>query len=323
MNKKTTSKAQQKFTRFRAYQLGSAGSSFSYFDGQHITLIEARYTDVNRESIELELKACGRDRIDTLHITSWDQDHCSPKQLQQIIEYYHPSKIEYPGYEPHTDSGKESQKTILDFKRLPNGPKRLVQVTPAYIASLKMAERYSYEHILYHPKFIDPDSSNNNSTVKQFRTGSFNVLSLGDVESTHISAGLRRLRTINRETDIMIMAHHGADNGFTTSAFLKTTSPTIAIATANYDNQFEHPKPAIQRLLHKFDIRLFTTKTGDVVVCSLPPHTGKYQIINLKAGSTEISSQYTAWSKKSRFLAHNADSLRNRRLSRNRGPKRY
>lgn len=314
--------AQKKFTRFRAYQLGSAGSSFSYFDGQFMTLIEARYTDVNRESIELELTACGIDRINTLHITSWDQDHCSPKQLQEIVEKYRPSKIEYPGYAPHTDSGKESLKTILDFKRQPNGPKRLVQVTPAYIASLKTAESYSYEHILHHPKSIDPDSSNNNSTVKQFRTGSFNVLSLGDVESTHISAGLRRQRTINRETDIMIMAHHGADNGFTSSSFLKATRPTIAIATANYGSQFEHPKPAIRSLLHKYEVRLFTTKTGDVVVFSLPPHTGKYQIVNLIAGSTEVSSQYVTWSKKARFLAHNTDSLRNRQLSRNRGPKR-
>lgn len=286
-----------------------------------MTLIEARYTDVNRESIELELKACGVDKISTLHITSWDQDHCSPKQLQEIVEKFQPTKIEYPGYSPHTDSGEESLKIISAFKDKPKGPTRLVQVTPAYIAGLKTAESYSYEHILYHPKSIDPDSSNNNSTVKQFRTGSFNVLSLGDVESSHLSAGLRRQKTINAETDIMIMAHHGADNGFTTSGFLKKTRPTIAIATSNYDNQFEHPKPAVRSLLHKYDVRLFTTKTGDVVVFSVPPHTGKYKIVNLIAGSTEVSSQYIAQAKKSRFLAFNADSQRNRRMPRRNWPK--
>ncbi|GAB3382102.1 hypothetical protein GCM10027514_21940 [Azotobacter armeniacus] len=40
-----------KITRFRAYQLESAGSSFSYFNGTTFTLLEARYNEVNEESI--------------------------------------------------------------------------------------------------------------------------------------------------------------------------------------------------------------------------------------------------------------------------------
>lgn len=74
----------QRCTRFRAYQIGSAGSSFSYFNGSKFTLIEARYTDGNKESIERELEACGVDNIYNLHITSWDQDHCVPNQLEEI-----------------------------------------------------------------------------------------------------------------------------------------------------------------------------------------------------------------------------------------------
>lgn len=49
---------------------------------------------------------------------------------------------------------------------------------------------------MYWPKEIDANNANNNSTVKQFRSGSFNVLSLGDVESTNISSYLRRVRSI-------------------------------------------------------------------------------------------------------------------------------
>ena len=66
---------QAKPTRFRAYQLGSAGSSFSYFDGSHFTLIEARITDQSRPCLEAELNACGVRTINCLHITSWDTDH--------------------------------------------------------------------------------------------------------------------------------------------------------------------------------------------------------------------------------------------------------
>lgn len=64
-----------KNTRFRAYQLGSKGSSFSYSVDNHFTLIEARYNDINKKSIQFELKKIGVQYIDCLHITSWD-DHC-------------------------------------------------------------------------------------------------------------------------------------------------------------------------------------------------------------------------------------------------------
>jgi len=309
----------QKNTRFRAYQLGSAGSSFSYFDGKCFTLIEARYTDGNKESLENELSSCRLNEIRNLHITSWDQDHCVPSQLEEIIEKYNPSKIEFPGYSPHTDSGEESLKIIEHFKK---NKKITVQVTPKYIENLNNAENYGYNDILYHPKWIDTESSNNNSTVKQFRTGSFNVLSLGDVESTQISSSLKAYNTIKSEVDVMILAHHGAENGFTTSSFLKTVRPKVAIASADFGNQFKHPKPEIVKLLNDHKIKLFTTKTGDVIIYSLAKHTGHYRVVNLKAGSTEISSQYDYYAKKSKYLSQNNDTLRAKRIKRNRGPKR-
>lgn len=311
----------QKITRFRAYQLGNAGSSFSYFDGDKFTLIEARYFDGNKNSINTELEACGINSIHTLHITSWDQDHCVASQLEEIIEDLNPKKIEYPGYAPHTDSGKESLKIIESFKESNKGTKKATQITPAYISSLDDAKNYGYNNVLYHPKFIDAESSNNNSTIKQFRSGSFNVLSLGDVESTQVSSGLKRYKTINSEVDIMILAHHGADNGFTTSSFLKRVRPTVAIASADYDNQFKHPKQEIRDLLHKNDINLFTTKTGDVVIFSTGSHTGHYRVVNLKAGSTEISSSYDFHARKYKFLSQNADTIRARQQKRNRGPR--
>jgi competence protein ComEC len=118
------------------------------------------------------------------------------------------------------------------------------------------------------------------------------------------------------------MAHHGADNGFTTSTFLKATKPTLAIATSNYGNQYDHPKPEIRELLHKYEVRLFTTKTGDVIVKSIGSHTGQFEVINLKANSTEISSSYIGQARKAQYLRNNEDTLRDRRTTHNLGPKR-
>ncbi|GEK09024.1 ComEC/Rec2 family competence protein [Pseudoalteromonas peptidolytica] len=309
----------KRVTRFRAYQLKNAGSSFSYFNGTSFTLIEARYNECNESSINEELKLCGVNTIHTLHITSWDQDHCSRPELERILARYSPSKIEYPGYKPHTASGEECLKLIKKFKAGDN-TKKVISVTPKYISSLDAAKSYGYKDILSHPKLIDEKNANNNSTVKHFRSGSFNVLSLGDVECCNIAAGLRRQKVIKNETDIMILAHHGANNGFTTSSFIRAVKPRVAIASANYSNKFEHPKREIRNLLHKHGVKLFTTKTGDVIICSVGNHTGDYRVTNLKADSSAISSSYDFYARKSKILKHNLDTIRAKISKRNGKP---
>lgn len=53
-------------TWFRAYQLGSEGTSFSYFADGKFTLVEARITDTSFPNLMAELKACGKQTVDTL-----------------------------------------------------------------------------------------------------------------------------------------------------------------------------------------------------------------------------------------------------------------
>jgi competence protein ComEC len=300
-------------TRFRAYQLGSAGSSFSYFAGGHLTVLEGRLTEVSKPNLIQEMDLCNVETADTLHITSWDADHCSPSELDDLLDLTRPRTIECPGYEPHTDSARTSSKTIAAYKAKQERTNRSVtvrRITPDYISSLGHAEALAFRNVLYNPRSIDHDCPNNNSTVKFFRRGSVNVLSLGDVESPSISAGLRRCRHLRRETDVMILAHHGADNGFTTKRFLSRVDPELAICSSDYDNQYDHPCQSIRDLLYEHGVRLFTTKTGDVVVTSTGRHDGRFRVINLKTGSTEISSSYDYRSKKSVLLSHNADTIR-------------
>ena len=310
-------------TRFRAYQLGNEGASFSYFADGKFTFVEARITKISSPSLMEELKACGKQSLDTLHITSWDQDHCDVVELGHILEHLLPTRIEYPGYTPHCDNAEEALKVILAYREQKRRQGRVVEcqrIDPPYIASLNNAPEFGYNSILFHPKNISADNNNDNSTVKLFRSGSFNVLSLGDVESTAISANLRCYRSIQREVDIMILAHHGADNGFTNKKFLQVVKPCIAVCTSNYDNQFDHPKQEIRDLLHEYEIPIYTTKTGDVLVQSVGDHSNKYQVVNLIAGSTEVSSVRVGRSKKAHFLSQNADTVRNSYRRPNRGP---
>lgn len=302
-------------TRFRAYQLGNPGSSFSYFADGKFTLIEGRVTESSLPSLKEELQLCGKKHIDTLHITSWDEDHCEHDELLWILVNLAPSKVEYPGYAPHTDSGKNCLAAIKRHeqeKKRAGQTIRLQKVDPDFINGLNTAQNLGYKNIYYHPKILYPDSSNDNSTVKLFRAGMFNVASLGDIEHPNLGSMLRRCKIFSSEVDVMILAHHGAHNGLTTKTFLEKVRPTITICSSDYDNQYEHPKQEIKDLLYELDIPIYTTKTGDVIVESLPQHRTHYQVVNLQSDSTKVSSKKSFKCKKAEFLSMNADSIRNR-----------
>lgn len=302
-------------TRFRAYQLGNAGASFSLFVNGKFTLIEARLTDLSRRSLTYELAECGKTIIDVLHITGWDQDHCAIAALEEIITLYKPLLIEYPGYPPHSETAKECLSIIKKYydECLNKGRSvKCISITPEYIRKLNRAEDLAYRDVLYHPYSIIDGDSNNNSTVKLFRQGSFNIASMGDVEDANISAYLRRCRTFTHETDVLLLAHHGADCATNSKKFFEAVQPRIAICGSQFDNQFDHPKPEVRQRLRDLRIPIMTTKTGDVLIHSLPPHSHKFRAINTKTNSTEISSQYDFHSRKSHLLAMNADTIRNR-----------
>lgn len=300
-------------TRFRAYQLGQPGSSFSYFADGHFTLIEAMATDMNRPRILEELVLCNKKTIDRLHITSWDQDHCFEGGLDWVLAKLAPAKIEYPGYPPHTENGKACLSTILAYEkhwRAKGCGVRAQCINPPYISSLRSATDFEYRDIYYHPKRL-LDKSNDNSTAALFRRGCFNVLSLGDLENPDISSMLRRDKVLKRETDVMILAHHGADNGFTTKRFIEALQPRVAICSSDYDNKFDHPRDGIRNLLREGGVDLFTTKTGDVLIESLNTHRVSYRVINLCADSAKIRSVKEYRPRKADYLAMNLDSLRN------------
>lgn len=281
-------------TRFRAYQLRTTGNSFSFFADKTFTLIEARINDVSRPSLDQELSACGKSAIDVLHITGWDQDHCAVADLEEILSRYKPAKIEYPGYLPHTDTAKDCLRMIQNYKtaKAQKGQSvRCVRIDPDYIKGLSTAEDLAFNDILYHPRRLFDDDSNNNSTVKVFREGCFNVASLGDVEDATIGSYLRRCKIFKREVDVLLLAHHGADCHTNSKTFFETIQPRIAICGSQFDNQFEHPKPEVRQRLFDLRIPIMTTKTGDVLIQSLPPHTQKFRAINLIANSTSPTRQ--------------------------------
>lgn len=310
-------------TRFRAYKLGKAGALCSYFAGDHFTLIEAADSDISRPSLLQELGICGKDRIDTLHITSWDQDHCEENALEWILNRLQPTRIQTPGYAHDSQSARACQNLIARYqaKRRELGKTaNVVAITPQYISSLGKAEKLGYQDILYHPKTIYAES-NNNSTVNFFRKGCFNVLSTGDIEHHNIGAYLRNCRTLKREIDVLLLPHHGGPVDLMTKKFLEELRPSLAVCTSNTANQHEHPAPSIRKMLCDLCIPLMTTKRGDVIIESTGSHLSRYQASDLLSDGKTPQENLVLMAKKFEVLSMNGDTIRDRLGHRNTGPR--
>lgn len=270
------------YTRFRAYQLGECGASFSLSVENNFTLIEARYTETNAPHINWEMRLLGIDHINTLHITSWDNDHCKSGELESILKYLKPERIEYPSYAPHTENGKASLQLIHNY----NCNCSKYSINPVFVKS-EPKEPLKGKDLYFNPTET-VDKSNDNSVIKFFRIGSFQVLSLGDCESSEISKTLANDVILKSEVDILILAHHGADNGFTTTDFLKSLNPKVAICASDYGNKYGHPDAVITARLRNAGIDYYSTKMGDIIAQTVDAK--HYKVSNYIANNEEKAS---------------------------------
>lgn len=241
----------------------------------HFTMIEARFNDDNRAAIYYEMRKAGVSQLDVLHITSWDEDHCNPDELQDILRYLKPKRIEYPEYMPHADAGKKSRKQILDY----DGDTRHIT---HYVVRASEKIPLKGQDIYYNPITInnDPQKANDNSIVKLFRVGSFVILSTGDCEDESIANSLADDDILKSEVDVMILAHHGSKNSINTPLLLDNLKPRFAICNVDRSNRYDHPDAVIRQRLSSRDIPCLTTKDGDVLIKTIDTHT--YKVMQLR-----------------------------------------
>ncbi len=259
------------YTRLRAYQLGSEGASFSISVNDHFTLVEARYNEKNAPSIQWELQLLNKKSIDTLHITSWDEDHCEYNQLLSILKELKPSIVECPGYAPHTDNGNSCLTLLRLYQRC-----SLIKMIRIGTAEVRLQNKLKLNGSdLYFNPVNYSINSNDNSIVQLFRVGSFQVLSLGDCEDASISENLSEDEILQSEVDIMLLAHHGSSEDFTTTEFLRAINPKIAISCSDFANRYGHPTPVIRQRLSNQGIKLLTTKEGDVIAQTVDKYNFK------------------------------------------------
>jgi len=254
-------------TYFRAFQLNSKGSLFSFWKNNTYTLIEARLPKDGIDVLAADIWQFSKYRIDTLHITSWDVDHCNIDDLTQILNHFRPERIEIPSYDPDTETAISCKRIITKYDDIHQ--KYVFNVTKydkSTIDHLQGAQAWGRDNIVYHSLY-NVANHNDMSQIRFFRSDGFNVLSLGDCESEDITKALMFNNSlIKTEVDILILPHHGSDHSMLTGEFLDYCKPSLAVCSSNYDNHHNHPHQPVRNLLSYRDIKLMTTKRGDIIV---------------------------------------------------------
>lgn len=113
--------------------------------------------------------------------------------------------------------------------------------------------------------YIDPLASkeNNRSIITMLYMGGKKILLTGDAESMvekHIA------KTINIDCDILKMGHHGSYTS-TTKNLLNAATPSVAVASAGYDNIYNHPSDWALLRLEFAGVNLYRTDLdGDIYI---------------------------------------------------------
>lgn len=279
-------------TKFRAFQLDSPGSLFSYYKSNNYTLIEARLPKEGIKVLVLDLKLHGKEKIDTLHITSWDDDHCDWNSLTQIMNHLRPNRIEIPGYEPKSETGKACKGLIMKYDDIHH---KFVNNVTIYneqtINGLSEGKFWGTSNIVFKSLF-NVDNCNDMSQIRLFRSLGLNVLSLGDCESKDITKKLMQSGSILKfEVDVLILPHHGSENSMLTAEFLEFCKPTMTICSSNYDNEYSHPRASVISMLNSKGIKNITTKNGDIIVYKKVNEDAK--VFNYITNNTKLENIYT------------------------------
>lgn len=125
-----------------------------------------------------------------------------------------------------------------------------------------------YFLVLFPDRDVSGWETNTGSVVGKFVSGQRSVLFTGDspapieqyLAAKYPPAGGPELLDI----DILKLGHHGSRTS-TTSAYLKATTPQLALISAGKNNSYGHPHKEVLDLLKQFNIPFISTQTAGTV----------------------------------------------------------
>lgn len=118
------------------------------------------------------------------------------------------------------------------------------------------------------------DEENNRSTVIMITVGGKKILITGDGEN---QVEKHLYSNCNIDCDILKLGHHGS---YTSSSekFLKTATPTVAIASSGYNNLYGHPSKWTVERLELLNVKLYRTDLDKTVTVTFDERKDTFSI---------------------------------------------
>ena len=179
------------------------------------------------------LKLRGLTKIDGIFISHFDEDHAG--NLNKILKKYRVDNI-FINHLPEDPEILEKAEKFSNIVILKKGDK--VKILGDTLAEVLSDSENSEEE-------------NDNSMVLLINHRGFKTLFTGDI-SENVE------RKINRDIDILKVAHHGSKTS-TSKEFLENTSPKFALISAGVNNSYGHPHEEVLQNLEKHGIIYYVT----------------------------------------------------------------
>ncbi len=220
-------------------------------------------SDVGTYRIIPFLKQEGADTLDAVFVTHMDSDHCNG--IYTLVEEMGRSGIAVENL-ILPDIGEESRgEEYAELSEL--AVRQGITVQSAHKG--EMLHHGSLRLTCLHPEKGAVSESNEASIVLYLEYGAFNALFTGDLEGSGEEAVRKQLEAMLPEgkgVTVLKVAHHGSRNS-TGEAFLRTTSPRLALISAGKDNRYGHPHEELLNRLEEAGCHIFrTSESGAVTV---------------------------------------------------------
>ena len=155
---------------------------------------------------------------------------------------------------------------------------------PAYFVRAGMKFDFSdteYFEVLFPDRDVKGWETNTGSVVGKFVSGERSILFTGDSPAP-IEQYLAKSTPSKLDVDILKLGHHGSRTS-TTAAYLKVTTPSLALISAGKNNSYGHPHKEVLDLLKQLKVPYLSTQTEGTVLFETdgvkwhrpPANTGK------------------------------------------------
>lgn len=227
--------------------------------------------DWNSNDVVNYLNTNGITHIDLLVGTHAHADHIG--QMDKIIQQYEVNEVWMAG---HVTSSSTYERVIdaiatHDVRYYEPRAGDVFDIGPMMIE-------------VVHPNDIS-GNLNDDSISMRLTYGEISFLFTGDTEATGEQEMLNRGHHL--KAHILHLGHHGSSTS-TTSSFLSTVSPDVAIYSAGIDNSYGHPHDEIVDRVLNADIDLYGTDIQGTIIISSDGET--YSIQTGKDGTLSTSS---------------------------------